>query len=243
MRKTAKLDLLFWIMKICAATLGGTVGDFLSISANVGLSLRLLVLAVVCLVPLVVQIRAKKFHAVLFWPAVLSAGAAGTAVSDFMTHALKLGQVRSQWMLFAALVAVLAVWRASEKTLSLNRMHRRRAEVFFWAAVVVSGALGAAMELRGADGGLPVGAVELVGLLTLVVVIFFSTRWSRTVLFWSAFVLTGPIGMATGDLLSRPFANGGLGLGSIASSALLVCLLAMLLFFADRQEKDMTARS
>ncbi|MEO5714297.1 MAG: hypothetical protein ABIT37_12490 [Luteolibacter sp.] len=243
MRKIARMDLLFWVMKICAATLGGTAGEFLSTVTNVGWALRLLVLAAVCLVPLVAQIRAKKFHAGLFWSAVLSAGAAGAAVSDFMARALKSGHVRGQWVLVATLVTVLAVWRMSEKTLSLKRMHRRRAELFFWAAIVVSSALGAAMGPAGVDAGLAGGTVALVGLLMAVVVVFFSTRWSRTVLFWSAFVLTGPLGAISGDLLARPVAHGGLGFGIIGSFSVLACLLAGLIGYTCRKEQGMVACS
>ncbi|MEO8617040.1 MAG: hypothetical protein ABI600_18010 [Luteolibacter sp.] len=243
MRKIIKLNLLFWITKICATTLGGTVGCFLLTVVNDGWALRLLVLAAICLIPLVMRIRAERFHAVLFWTIVTVAGAAGAAISEFMARMLKWDYLGSRWMLFATLVAVLAVWRASEKTLSLKRMHRRRAALFFWATIVVSSALGAAMGLGGSGTGFPGGNAALVGLLAVVGLIFFSTRWSRTVLFWSAFVLTGPLGTILGELLAKPIANGGFGYGIIGSSSINACLLAGLIAYTRRKEQGMVACS
>jgi uncharacterized membrane-anchored protein len=235
MRKFARVDLVFWVMKICATVLGGTMGHYLSAAVNTGLVLRLLIPVTVCIVSVVVQIRAKSFRPALFWTAVLTAGASGAAVSDFLIRALKPGYNRGAWMLVAMLVSVLAVWRASEKTLSLKRMHRRRAEVFFWAAILVSCALGTAL------GGWPTlasgGTALLAGLLAVLVPIYFFTRWSRVVMFWSAFVLTGPLGTMLADLLARPLVHGGFGLGNIGSSALLFCLLAGLIAYTSMKNQ------
>ncbi len=237
MRKFARVDLVFWVMKICATVLGGTMGHYLSAAVNTGLVLRLLIPLVVCIVSVVVQIRAKSFRPALFWTAVLTAGAAGAAVSDFLIRVQKPGHDRAVWILSAALVSVLAVWRASEKTLSLRRMHRRRAEVFYWAAVLVSCAMGSALA-AGSQSGFAGIAAWVAGSLAVIALMFFFTRWSRAVLFWSAFVLTGTFGAMLGDLCERPVAHGGLCFGIIGPSSILACLLVGLVGYTNRKNQS-----
>lgn len=161
-------------------------------------------------------------------------------MSDFMDRSLGLGYAKGASILIFLLIAVLAFWRISEKSLSVNHIHSRKAEVFYWMAILVSNTLGTAVgDFLADDSGLGFlgGAAVVGGLLIVVLVATYFTRLSRTLLFWIAFVLTRPFGATFGDLLTKPAEKGGLGFGTIGSSALLMCFLAIFVIYTHRVEK------
>ena len=63
--------------------------------------------------------------------------------------------------------------------------------------------------------------------------VYRTTSVSRVTLFWAAFVLTRPLGATGGDLLWRPSAEGGLGLGRVAVSLVLIGIMWVLMPRAD----------
>ena len=91
MNKVAQVTLVFWVMKICATTLGETAGDLLSMTMNVGYALSSVILLSLFLLSLISQLRAKEFHPVLYWTVILTTSTAGTTMSDFMDRTLGLG--------------------------------------------------------------------------------------------------------------------------------------------------------
>ena len=155
-------------------------------------------------------------------------------MSDFMDRTLGFGYARGSLLLVGLLVAILAAWRASEKSLSVDQVTTRRAELFYWSAILISNTLGTALgDFLADDSGLGFagGAAVIGGLLCGVVLITFFTRISRVALFWVAFVLTRPFGATMGDVLTKPNDQGGLGLGTAGSSAILAAALVVLILF------------
>lgn len=239
--KVARVNLIFWIIKICATTLGETAGDLLSMTLNVGYAVSSLILIGLFLVSLVAQLRASKFHPALFWTVILATSTAGTTISDFMDRSLGLGYARGSLILAASLIGVLAAWRFSEGSLSVSVIRTTRSEIFYWMAILVSNTLGtAAGDFLADDSGLGFlgGATLIGGLLGGVVAAHRFTCLNRTALFWIAFVLTRPFGATFGDLLTKRVEQGGLGFGTIGSSAILACLLAALVIHAHRSAKS-----
>ena len=105
MNKLPKITLAFWIMKICATTLGETAGDLLSMTLNVGYALSSVILISVFLVTLVTQLFSRTYHPVLYWLVILSTSTAGTTMSDFMDRTLGLGYASGS----AILIGILAL--------------------------------------------------------------------------------------------------------------------------------------
>lgn len=244
MSKIAQVNCLFWIMKICATTLGETAGDLLSMTMNVGYALSSLILIALFVASLVAQVRASKFHSALFWTVILTTSTAGTTISDFVDRSLGLGYAKGSLILVTSLIAVLAVWYSSEKSLSLGSIRTRKAEMFYWMAILVSNTLGTALgDYLADDSGLGFlgGAAVVGGILGIIAFVAYFTSLNRTVLFWSAFVLTRPFGATFGDLLTKRVDQGGLGFGTIGSSAILGCLLAGFVVYTHlkwKQKKD-----
>lgn len=232
--KVAKVTALFWVMKIAATTLGETAGDLFSMTLNVGYAVSSLVLLSIFLVTLVAQLRARRFHPALYWAVILATSTAGTTMSDWMDRTLGLGYATGSLILIFCLVSTLIVWRSFEKTLSVENIATPRAETFYWIAILFSNTLGtAAGDFLADDTGLGFlgGAALISGVLLLIVALGYFTSLSRVGLFWAAFVLTRPFGATFGDLLTKTPDKGGLGFGTVGSSAILATILVGLVIY------------
>jgi uncharacterized membrane-anchored protein len=242
MNKVAKITAVFWIIKICATTLGETAGDLLSMTMNVGYAVSSVILISLFLISVVAQLRSTKFNPVLYWIVILMTSTAGTTMSDFMDRTLGLGYMRGSLILIACLLVVLAAWRISEKTLSVSNIQTTKAELFYWTAILFSNTLGTALgDFLADDSGLGfLGGTTLIGgLLGLVVLAAIFSRLNRVMLFWVAFVLTRPFGATFGDLLTKPIAKGGLNFGTVGSSLILASLLAIFVIYTNMMENRM----
>jgi uncharacterized membrane-anchored protein len=236
MSKVAQVTLSFWIMKICATTLGETAGDLLSMTLNLGYATSSIILISLFAISLVAQLRSSRFRPLLYWTVILTTSTAGTTMSDFMDRTLGLGYAKGSLILTTGLLAVLAAWRLSEKTLSVSNIQTTRAELFYWIAILFSNTLGTALgDFLADDSGLGFlgGAALIGGLIGVVVLAHYFTKLDRVLLFWMAFVLTRPFGATFGDLLTKPIEKGGLDFGTIGSSAVLAGLLAIFILYTS----------
>lgn len=234
MNKVAGITLAFWVMKICATTLGETAGDLLSMTLEVGYAASSLILLGLFAVALFAQLRATRYIPPLYWTVILATSTAGTTISDFMDRTLALGYATGSLILAGLLAAVLAAWRLSEKSLAVDAVSTRRAELFYWSAILVSNTLGTALgDYLADDSGLGFlgGAALIGGLIALTALAYRFTRLSHVLLFWIAFVLTRPFGATFGDMLTKPAERGGLDLGTAGSSAVLALILIALVAY------------
>jgi len=244
MSKVAKVNIYFWIMKICATTLGETAGDLLSMTMNVGYATSSIILISLFLTSLVFQLRTKKYHPAIYWSVIVTTSTAGTTMSDYMDRTLGLGYATGSLILVSCLIVILAVWRYSEKSLSVDNIRTTKAEIFYWIAILVSNTLGTALGdfLADTSGlGFLGGAVLIATLLGLVVIAYYFTQINRVVLFWVAFVLTRPFGATFGDVLTKPVEKGGLNLGTLGSSLVLASLLVAFIVYTTLQEQRVHA--
>lgn len=240
MTKVAKVTFSFWIIKICATTLGETAGDLLSMTMSVGYGVSSLILIGLFLVSVIAQLISKNFHPALYWTVILATSTAGTTMSDFMDRTLGLGYAKGSFILATCLLIILAIWRFSEKSLSVSNIQTTKAELFYWLAILFSNTLGTALgDFLADDSGLGFlgGAVLIGGIIALIALAYFVTRLNRVLLFWLAFVLTRPFGATFGDLLTKPLEKGGLGFGTIGSSTILTVLLVAFVTYAIIADK------
>lgn len=235
LNKLPEITLAFWAMKICATTLGETAGDLLSMTLNVGYAISSMILISAFLITLGLQLFSKSYNPVLYWVVILSTSTAGTTMSDFMDRTLGLGYASGSLILISLLIAIFAVWRLSEKTLSVNNIHTTKGEVFYWAAILISNTLGTALgDYLADDSGLGFagGALLIGAAITAAMLAKFYTRISTVLLFWLAFVLTRPFGATLGDFLTKSHEKGGLDFGTVGSSLVLASVLVVLVSFA-----------
>jgi uncharacterized membrane-anchored protein len=231
MNKLPQITLAFWIMKICATTLGETAGDLLSMTLDVGYAVSSMILITFFVLTLLGQIKSKRYNPVLYWAVILSTSTAGTTMSDFMDRSLGMGYAAGSATLIAILAATFFFWHRSEKSLSVARITSRNGELFYWFAILFSNTLGTALgDFLADDSGLGFagGALLIGSSIALIAALHYTTRISSVLLFWFAFVLTRPFGATLGDVLTKSHDKGGLEFGTIGSSAVLLAVLLAL---------------
>ena len=240
--KVPEITLIFWIIKIAATTLGETGGDAVSMSMNLGYLVGTAIFATIFLVAVIAQIRAKGFHPFLYWTTIIATTTVGTTLADFADRSLGIGYAGGASLLFVLLMASLAIWYWTLGTVSVDSVSSPKAEMFYWVTIMLSQTLGTALGdwTAGTAGlGYVGGAMVFGALLALVVAAYYWTSLSRTLLFWTAFILTRPLGAVVGDLLDKPLNAGGLALSRYsASAALLVVMLAFILTFRQRPARQ-----
>jgi uncharacterized membrane-anchored protein len=238
--KLPKITAAFWVMKIAATTLGETAGDLLSMTLNVGYAISSLILVSSFLATLVAQLATKRYHPLLYWTVILTTSTAGTTMSDYMDRTLSLGYAKGTAVLVTILICVFVAWRFTTGSLAVDHVKTRKAEIFYWVAILFSNTLGTALGDFLADSsglGFMGGALLIGGLLAAVLVATFLTRISRVALFWIAFVLTRPFGATVGDVLTKPQEKGGLNFGTVGASAVLGSILVAFVVWSMIKER------
>ncbi len=233
--KVPEVTLGFWIIKIIATTLGETGGDSLSMSLDLGYAVSSLIFIALFVALVAAQISAKAFHAFLYWAVIVATTTAGTTMADFADRSLGIGYPGGAAILFVLLMASLALWYRVEGSISVDTVATPRTEMFYWASILFSQTLGTALGDWMADTnglGYSRGALVFGAGLAVIAALYFFTKTSRTTLFWSAFILTRPLGATIGDLLDKPVADGGLNVSRFYASAILavviiVCILVL----------------
>jgi uncharacterized membrane-anchored protein len=227
--KVPEVTLTFWVIKIAATTLGETGGDAVTMTMNLGYAIGSAIFIGIFVVTVAAQITAKSFHPLLYWAVIVATTTLGTTLADFADRSLGIGYPGGASILFVLLMASLGVWYRSAGSVSVATITSRKVELFYWGTILFSQTLGTALGDWMADTtglGYEGGALVFAAGLALVAAGYFYTNVSRTLLFWSAFILTRPLGATVGDLLDKPIANGGLALSRFYASAILAAFIA-----------------
>jgi uncharacterized membrane-anchored protein len=236
--KVPEITLGFWLIKIAATTLGETGGDAVSMSMNLGYLVSTCIFAAIFLVFVIAQVKAKAFHPFRYWATIIATTTVGTTLADLADRSLGIGYAGGSSLLLALLVICLFAWHRTLGSVSARTVNSAPAEAYYWMTVMFSQTLGTALGDWTADSaGLGYTGAALIfgGLLALIAVVYYTTRVSRTVLFWAAFILTRPLGAVVGDFLDKPVDAGGLALSRYsASAALLAFIVVMALLFRQR---------
>ena len=235
--KVPMATLAFWIAKIIATTLGETGGDALSMSANLGYAISSLIFLAFFLVTVSAQILARRHHAALYWMVVVATTTVGTTTSDYLDRTLGLGYVKSSIILLCLVIVVLFAWKLSSGAIAVDQVKSRKDEGFYWVTILISNTLGTALgDFAATTTGLGFegGTALFASLIALVALAHFFTRLPAAMLFWTAYVLTRPLGATLGDTLTKAPTEGGLGLSRVISSLALVAAMILAVAWAAR---------
>ena len=235
--KVPEITALFWMTKIFATTFGETAGDAVSMSLNWGYSVGTAIFAVLFILLLYFQVSAKAYRPYLYWFTIIASTTVGTTMADFVDRSLGIGYIGGSTLLLSFVLLCLWVWYKSEGSISPHSVNYPRAEFFYWLTITFSQTLGTALGDWSADTaglGYGGGIVLYVSLIALIAGLYFFSQISRTLLFWSAFVLTRPLGAVVGDFLDKPLASGGLDLSRFGASAVILIAIIICIHFAHR---------
>jgi uncharacterized membrane-anchored protein len=232
--KVPAVTLMFWIIKILATTLGETGGDALSMTFDLGYLVSTLIFLGCFAVALAAQVTARRYHPAIYWLVVVATTTVGTTTSDYFDRTLGLGYIKSSIILFFVVLLVLGAWHLVTGRIEFEHIVSHDNEIFYWVTILVSNTLGTALGDFTADDlglGFEKGALVFAVLIAIVAVLYVFTRIPRSTLFWSAYVLTRPLGATLGDTITKPHAEGGLALGRVVSSGVIALAMIVLIYF------------
>jgi len=240
LNKVPQITLFFWIIKILATTVGETAADFLNTQLNFGLTNTTYVMSALLAIVLVFQFRSKQYVPALYWLAVVLLSIVGTLITDNLVDNFKVPLQTTSLAFGIALAATFALWYASEKTLSIHSIFTTKREAFYWLAILFTFALGTAAGDLAAETlslGYPLSALVFA---IVIGVIAIANRFglNSVLAFWSAYILTRPLGASLGDYLSQPPDLGGLGFGTVGTSALFLLIILGLVSYLAMTHKD-----
>jgi len=241
-RKVPEITLTFWIIKIFATTLGETGGDAVSMSMNLGYLIGTMIFSVVFVGLVIIQICKKKLNSYIYWMTIVATTTLGTTLADFCTRSLGIGYAGGSFLLLVLLMGSLFIWKRTMGSVSVDTVNSPKTEMFFWGTIMFSQTLGTALGDWSADTmGLGYsGAAMVFGtLLLFVAAAYFWTNISPAALFWTAFILTRPLGAVVGDFLDKPISSGGLELSRyLASAVLLICIVSLIVLSEQRAKSN-----
>ena len=233
LNKVPEVTLWFWLIKIMTTTVGETAADFLSVNLQFGLTLTTLVTGAFLAGFLYLQLRARKHVPWLYWLVVTLVSVVGTLITDNLVDNFGVRLESATIFFGGALVITFAAWHTAERTLSVHTITTTRRELYYWTAILLTFALGTAAGDLASEGlrlGYANSAFMFGGLVAITALANRVFKGNSVAFFWIAYVLTRPLGASCGDLLSQPMVNGGLGMGTVITSALfLVNIAAMVL--------------
>jgi len=242
--KVPQITALFWIVKLLTTAMGEAMSDFLvkHINPFVVAAFTGLALAAV----LVLQLAARRYVPWLYWLTVSMVAVFGTVAADGLHIQLHVAYAASTTFFAIVLAIVFFVWQRVERTLSIHSITTSRRELFYWATVLATFALGtAAGDLAANTLGLGyfTSILLFLGLMLIPVVGFWKFGLHEVPAFWFAYVLTRPVGASVADYLSKPKIISGLGLGdgvvALGFAVVIVALVAYLtLTHADTPRED-----
>lgn len=243
LRKLPLVTALFWALKIVAVTLGETGSDEFAIQLKFGYVACVIVFFAFFVITVGVQLRAKRFYPAIFWTVIFSTSIVGTAISDLMDRGVGhsgtvtrngIGYGAGAILLTSLLAIIFLVWWRTGQTYDVEKIATRKGEVLYWAAILVSNTLGTASGdwlSHGAGLGFRNAFFAIAGVMLLLLAAHYLTSINTMVLFWLAFILTRPLSAAAGDSITKPVSEGGLGLGTLWGSMVLVGVLAALIAY------------
>ncbi|MCG5073758.1 hypothetical protein [Paraburkholderia tagetis] len=235
LNKVPDVTLAFWVIKIMSTTVGETGADFLAVNAGWGQGATRALMASLLAIALFLQLRTRRYTPWIYWLTVVLVSIVGTQITDLLTDSLGVSLYVSTAVFAAALAAIFAIWYRIEHTLSIDEIVTPRRELFYWAAILCTFALGTAagdLATEAIGLGFSIGVVCFGALLAAVCA---AWRFGANVVlaFWTAYILTRPFGASLGDLLTQSHTYGGLGMGAAWTSLLFLTVIVLLVAAAQ----------
>jgi uncharacterized membrane-anchored protein len=230
LNKVPEVTLAFWVIKIMSTTVGETGADYLAVHVGLGRAITDGIMLILLVGSLLVQLQARQYVPWKYWLTVVLVSVVGTQITDFLTDGLEVSLYLSTTVFAVVLAATFLIWYHIERTLSIHTIFTRRRELFYWTAILFTFALGTAagdLATEALQLGFQLG-VSVFGALIAITALAYYLNANPILTFWIAYVLTRPLGASLGDLLSQAQTYGGLGFGTIATSAGFLTIIVVL---------------
>lgn len=242
LRKVPEITFLFWLIKILTTALGESTSDYLVHTVNP--IIAVIFGATGFFLALFLQFLSRKYTPWIYWLSVTMVAIFGTMAADVVHIVLGIPYFISTLFFAIALAVIFFVWYAREKTLSIHSITSPRRELFYWATVITTFALGtAAGDMTAATFGWGyLGSGIFFGVLFLLPLV---GQWKfglgEVVAFWFAYITTRPLGASFADWFGRSPDLGGVGLGTgLVSGILAFCIVCLVIYATCKEKRKIT---
>ncbi|MEA2717207.1 MAG: hypothetical protein QOI99_1524 [Actinomycetota bacterium] len=239
--KVPEVTVYFWIIKVLATTVGETAADFLGEHLNLSLTSVTFVMSGLLIVALLFQFRAESYVPGIYWTSVVLISVVGTLITDNLVDNFGVSLEVTTAIFTVAMLATFAAWYRSEGTLSIHSIRTPRREAYYWGAILFTFALGTAagdLVAESLNLGYWKSAIMFGACIGLVALAWRYLRLNAVLAFWVAYVLTRPLGASLGDYLSQHRSAGGLGLGTVGTSAIFLLTILAVVIYLTVTKKD-----
>src|SRR5258708_4810601 len=227
--KVPEVTALFWLIKIMSTTVGETGADYLAVHVGLGTAITGGIMVTLLAAALLLQFRSRRYVPWIYSLTVVLVSGVGTQLTDLLTDRLDVSLYVSTAVFAGMLAATFAVWYWMERTLSIQPIVTTRRELFYWAAILFTFALGTAagdLATEALGLGFKLGVVVF-GILIAMIFGAYYLGANTVLTFWLAYILTRPLGASLGDLLSQARGYGGIGLGSTLTSIVFLVVIVV----------------
>lgn len=245
LNKVPLVTLAFWVIKILATTVGETGADFLNFNLGFGLTKTSLLAVLVLAGFLWLQLRRDRYVPWIYWVCVVFLSIVGTLITDNLTDNFGVSLYVTTAVFAVALALTFLLWHRAEHTLSIHDITTPARERYYWLAILFTFALGtAAGDLVSEQMGLGYALSGAIfgGLIALITLGYYTGLLGSVLAFWSAYVLTRPLGASAGDYLTQAPKDGGLGLSTMTVSAVFLVIIIVLVAYLTISKVDAIER-
>jgi uncharacterized membrane-anchored protein len=242
-KKVPELTIYFWVVKVLTTGMGETTSDFFVHSYNpylvVALGAAALAIAVVW------QLYVRRYQPWIYWLAVSMVAVFGTMAAGILHVYLGVAYIYSATIYAVSLTVIFVLWYLSEKTLSVHSIYTRRPELFYWAAVLATFALGTAVGDMTAVSfhlGFFASGILFAVVFAIPGLAYRLVGLNEVVAFWFAYIITRPLGASFADWLAVPPGQGGLNLGKGTISVVLWILIIAFVAYLSISHRDVERR-
>jgi uncharacterized membrane-anchored protein len=239
MTKVPKVTAYFWIVKLLTTAMGEATSDFSVQQINPYLAVSLGFVALVAV--LVLQFSVRRYIAWVYWLTAAMVAITGTMAADVLHVALGVPYIISAAGFAVTLAVVFVVWYSSEKTLSIHSIYTPKREVFYWATVMATFALGTALgdlSAYTANLGYVTSLILFIVIFAVPALAYWRFKINAILAFWLAYIMTRPIGASFADWVAKPHSLGGLGVGDGKVSLCLTVVLIIFVVYLSTSHKD-----
>lgn len=242
--KVPEITVYFWIVKLLTTAMGETTSDYLVYHINPFIAVALGGIGLVA--SLILQFVVRRYLAWIYWLVVATVSIFGTMVADASHIVLRIPYFITTLFFVIVLSVIFVVWYRIEKTLSIHSIYTRHREMFYWATVLATFALGTAsgdMTAMTLHLGFFASGVLFTILFAIPALCYWLFGLNEIFAFWFAYIMTRPVGASFADWISVPHSLGGLGLGKGPVSIFLTVLIVIFVIYLTISHNEKQHRS
>jgi uncharacterized membrane-anchored protein len=237
--KVPQITIFFWIVKLLTTAMGESTSDYLV--HHIDPVIAVIFGGIGFTIAIILQLSTRKYVAWIYWFTVTMVAIFGTMAADVIHIVLGIPYFVSTIFFAAVLTIIFLFWYKTEKNLSIHSVYTPRRELFYWAIVIITFALGTAtgdMTAITLNLGYLTSGILFAILFALPLAAHKLFRVNEVLTFWAAYIVTRPFGASFADWFGRTPDTGGIGFGTGRTSIVLTFIIILFIGYLTITRKN-----